>query len=419
MQLSKFGQKFTARSGILQLMDDLGEALASGSEDTIMLGGGNPSYIPQVQRYFHQQMANILEDEATFKRMIGNYAAPQGEIAFIEALAKLFRREYGWDIGPKNIALANGSQSAFFMLFNMFAGDFADGSHKKILLPLAPEYIGYADAGLTNDFFVARKPDFEYIDAHTFKYHINFDAISVGDDIGAICVSRPTNPTGNVLTEDEIEKLTALAESHNIPLMIDNAYGTPFPSIIFNDVAPVWNKNTILSMSLSKLGLPAARTGIVVANEEIIRAIASINAVTNLTPGSMGAILALDLFESGEIIQMSQEVVKPYYQQKAENAAAYIKKQLGDVDFYVHKPEGAIFLWLWFKGMSITSQTLYERLKARDVIIVPGHYFFPGLQEEWQHKYECIRVSYAQDEATVKRGLDIIAEEVRRAYREG
>ena len=75
-------------------MHDLGEALASGSEDTIMLGGGNPAYIPQVQRYFHRQMADILEDEATFKRMIGNYAAPQGEITFIEALAKLLRREF-------------------------------------------------------------------------------------------------------------------------------------------------------------------------------------------------------------------------------------------------------------------------------------------------------------------------------------
>jgi len=37
-----------------------------------------------------------------------------------------------------------------------------------------------------------------------FKYHVDFSQLQPGDDIGALCVSRPTNPTGNVLTEDEI-----------------------------------------------------------------------------------------------------------------------------------------------------------------------------------------------------------------------
>lgn len=48
-----------------------------------------------------------------------------------------------------------------------------------------------------------------------------------------ICVSRPTNPTGNVITDEELLKLDALANQHGIPLVIDNAYGVPFPGIIF------------------------------------------------------------------------------------------------------------------------------------------------------------------------------------------
>ena len=39
-------------------------------------------------------------------------------------------------------------ESAFFYLFNMLAGEFSDGTMGRILLPLAPEYIGYADQGL-------------------------------------------------------------------------------------------------------------------------------------------------------------------------------------------------------------------------------------------------------------------------------
>ncbi|MCB0180850.1 MAG: valine--pyruvate transaminase, partial [Anaerolineae bacterium] len=74
------------------------------------------------------------------------------------------------------------------------------------------------------------------------------------------------------------------------------------------------------------------------------------------------------------------------------------------------------FVWLWFKDLPITSQTLYERLKQQGVLVVPGEYFFPGLQEEWAHKYECIRVNYALDNDIVRRGISIIADEVKKAY---
>jgi len=66
--------------------------------------------------------------------------------------------------------------------------------------------------------------------------------------------------------------------------------------------------------------------------------------------------------------------------------------------------------------LPITSEALYQRLKARDVLVIPGEHFFPGLTEPWKHRHECIRVSYAQDQQTVERGIAIIAEEVRAAY---
>lgn len=50
-------------------------------------------------------------------------------------------------------------------------------------------------------------------------------------------MSRPTNPTGNVITDEELIKLDALAHQHGVPLVIDNAYGVPFPGIIFSDAS--------------------------------------------------------------------------------------------------------------------------------------------------------------------------------------
>lgn len=418
MQFSKIGEKFTAPCGINQLMEDLGNAVA-GNDAAIMLGGGNPSHIPAVQARFRERMARILANGDEFEHLIGDYDPPGGNPAFRTAVAELLNKTYGWPVSAANIALTNGSQTAFFYLFNMLAGRFPDGTHKKILLPLAPEYIGYVDAGIDEDIFVAHRPQFQFLDEHTFKYRVDFDALDIDDSISAICVSRPTNPTGNVLTNSEVEKLRRLARRHDIPLIIDNAYGAPFPGIIFEDIEPVWDEQIVLCLSLSKLGLPGLRTGIIVAREEIAKAIAGMNAIVSLAPVSAGAGLALDLVRSGEILQISRELIRPFYVERAAAAVEWVWEALTGTPFYLHKPEGAFFFWLWFKDLPISSAQLYERLKRRGVLIVPGHYFYPGLPELWAHKNECIRMNYTQDEAKVREGIRIIGEEVKRAYREG
>jgi valine--pyruvate aminotransferase len=418
MRFSSFGEKFTAHTGILQLMDDLGNAVAGG-KDIIMLGGGNPSHIPSVQREFRQRMHDILQNGDEFEHLIGDYDPPAGNPGFREDIAALLNKLYGWPISSKNIALTNGSQTAFFYLFNLFGGRNAQGELKKILLPLAPEYIGYVDAGIEEDMFVANKPQFQFLDEHRFKYRVDFDTIHIDDSISAICVSRPTNPTGNVLTNNEIEKLRALARKHDIPLIIDNAYGAPFPGIIFEEVTPVWDEQIVLCLSLSKLGLPGIRTGIIVANERIASAISSLNAIVSLAPTSIGAGMVQDMVRSGDIISISREQILPYYRDLAQTAEEWVWESMGNTPFYLHKPEGAFFFWLWFKNLPIGCGDLYSRLKQRGVVVVPGQYFFPGLNEPWDHKGQCIRMNYTAGEDKVRQGIQIIGEEVRRAYASG
>ena len=416
MQFSSFSERFMGSAGILQLMQDLGEAMASGGEDVCMLGGGNPASIPEVNDYLHERMQVILDEPGRFAQVIGNYDSPQGEQRFINALVELLRREYGWDISSRNVALTAGSQAAFFMLFNLFGGRCPDGSHRRILLPMIPEYIGYSDVGITQPLFRAIKPSIEYPADHRFKYHVDFDALHIDDDVGAICVSRPTNPTGNVLTDSEIDRLHKMARQHDVPLIIDNAYGQPFPDIIFKEAKLPWSEQIILCLSLSKMGLPAVRTGIIIAAEPVIQAITGMNAILQLANGSIGPALAETMTESGDIIRLSRDVINPYYRQRSEQAQAWFDEALTGVDYYIHEPEGAIFLWLWFPGLPISCDELYRRLKERGVLVISGHHFFPGLDEDWPHQHECIRVSYAQSPDAVKRGIEIIAEEVKKAF---
>lgn len=413
MAFSQFGDKFTQHSGISRLMEDMGEGLRTPG--TIMLGGGNPAQIPAINDYFSQLLLQMHQD-GKLNEALCNYDGPRGKALLLEALATLLREELGWPVTPQNIALTNGSQSAFFYLFNLFAGRRADGSKKRVLFPLAPEYLGYADAGLEADLFISAKPNIELLPEGQFKYHVDFDHLPLNEETGLICVSRPTNPTGNVITDHELLQLDALAQQHGVPLLIDNAYGVPFPGIIFSEARPLWNPNTILCMSLSKLGLPGARCGIIVADESTIGAIGNMNGIISLAPGSIGPAIATEMIVRGDLLRLSQEVIKPFYQAKVSETIAIIRRYIGEDRCLIHKPEGAIFLWLWFRDLPISTEALYQRLKARGVLMVPGHFFFPGLEQAWPHTHQCMRMNYVPDSDKIERAVQILAEELENAW---
>jgi len=393
--------------------------LAEGGDKVRMLGGGQPAHIPELDALWRQRMAQICGSPGQLEQMLGNYDPPAGNPVFRQAIADLFRRQFGWKITDRNVAITMGGQTAFFFLFNSLAGQFSDGRQKKILLPLVPEYIGYANQSVGGDMFRSVKPTIEMVGPHEFKYHVDFDALRITDDIAAICVSRPTNPTGNVLTDTEVNRLVELAQQHSIPLLIDNAYGAPFPNAIFTEVTPLWNENIILTLSLSKLGLPATRTGIVIARESMIDSIASMTSIIGLANTNIGQAIVTPLVQSGEILRLSNEVVQPYYAQKSRQAQEFVREFFDDsLPYRIHRSEGAFFLWMWFEGLPITAQELYRRLKQRNVLVVPGDYFFFGTDDDqWRHRQECLRVSFSMPDDIVRDGFRVIAEEVAKAYR--
>jgi valine--pyruvate aminotransferase len=282
---------------------------------------------------------------------------------------------------------------------------------------MVPEYIGYADQSVTRGMFTARRAKVEHVGPHRFKYRLDLDALDIGRDVAALCVSRPTNPTANVLTDDELRKLSALAKRRGAYLIVDNAYGAPFPNILFRDTKPVFGEHVINSFSLSKLGLPGTRTGIIVASKEIVRRVAGMNAVSILATNSIGQALTEPLFASDDILRLGRDVIQPYYLERQRFILQCIEESFPpDLDYHVHECEGAFFLWLWLRGLPIHVRELYERLKRRKVLVLAGHFFFPGYDEPWRHKQECLRLSYVQPPDVVRRGVRILADEVRKAY---
>ncbi len=53
---------------------------------------------------------------------------------------------------------------------------------------------------------------------------------------------------------------------------------------------------------------------------------------------------------------------------------------------------------------------------TKGVYIIPGQHFYPGLEDDWRHRHECIRLNYAAADGDVEQGINIIAELARSLY---
>lgn len=410
--LSQFGQRLGAESGIVSLMEDLGEAL-NVNRDMLFLGGGNPASVPAFEQRVGRHLAALVDDPLGLRKLLGVYQSPRGSEEFLELLAEFLREQMGWPVGVENLALSNGSQSAFFLIMNMLAGTRGDGSTGQICLPLMPEYLGYRDQGISANMFRGVRPEIELLGVDSFKYKVDFQRLEITPDTAALCVSRPTNPTGNVITDDEMAHLNALSLEHGIPLIVDCAYGAPFPNIVYEPVEHRWRSNNIFVLSLSKLGLPGVRTGIVVAEPAFIERFIRANTILCLANGNLGPALGASLLRHEDLRALCATELLPFYEAQRLTMFQLLRTRLHGLNYRVHKSEGAFFVWLWLPDLSISSTALYQRLKARSVLVMAGEHFFFGLDEHWAHTEQCIRLNFCQPEAVIDQALTILADELR------
>ncbi|EMF79721.1 aminotransferase, class I/II domain protein [Leptospira weilii serovar Topaz str. LT2116] len=158
--------------------------------------------------------------------------------------------------------------------------------------------------------------------------------------------------------------------------------------------------------SLSKLGLPGVRTGFVLGDSKTIAMLRKANSVINLTSASPGQFIALDLFRSGRWKDLCEKVILPFYHKKSVFAQEVILKNWSSkVDYRIHQSEGAFFLWIWVKNLSLPVNDLYPILKKAGVIIVPGETFFPGADPNWSHRQECFRLSFVRENKEIEEGI--------------
>ena len=409
--LTQFGDQMSRLTGVRAIMKDIIETLRAGAgQEFINLSAGNPVILPEVEQLWRDCTAELLAS-SEYGEVVCRYGSSQGYQPLIEAVIQDFNQRYGLQLGDRNILITPGSQSLYFYAANALGGYTTDGKLKQIVLPLSPDYTGYGGVSLVPEALLAYKPTLE-IDApaHRFKYRPDFNQLQINEQTGCVLFSRPCNPTGNVLSDDEVQKLAALAASYNVPVLIDSAYGPPFPALNFTEMTPVFGENVVHCMSLSKAGLPGERIGIALGSEPIIQILESFQTNLCIHSSRYGQAIAARAIASGALAEIATQVIRPYYQNKFTVVETTLDQAMPkDLPWFLHRGEGAIFAWLWLQDLPITDWELYQQLKQVGVIVVPGSSFFPGLREDWSHTQQCLRISLTATDQEIVTGMQRLA----------
>ena len=417
--LSQLGVEMSRLSGVRAIMKDIIETLRAGGDRAfINLSAGNPVILPEVEQLWRDCTADLLASP-DYGEVVGRYGASQGYQPLIDAIVEDFNQRYGLSLTDRNVLITPGSQSLYFYAANAFGGHTATGALRQIVLPLSPDYTGYGGVTLTPEALIAYKPELEIDRAtHRFKYRPDFSQLQITETTGCVIFSRPCNPTGNVLNDDEVSKIVTLAAAHDVPVLIDSAYAPPFPALNFTEMTPRFGGNVLHCMSLSKAGLPGERIGIAIGDESLIHVLECFQTNLCIHSPRYGQAIAARAIRSGRLAEISETVIRPFYQQKIAIVEATLDREMPpDLPWFLHRGEGAIFAWLWLQDLPITDWEFYQKLKDVDVIVVPGSTFFPGLREDWPHKQQCLRISLTGSDRDIETAMQRLAQLAEAVYR--
>lgn len=416
--LTQIGVQMSKLTGVRAIMKDIIETLqAGGGKEFINLSAGNPLILPEVEQLWRDCTAQLL-DSSEYGEVVCRYGSSQGYGSLISAIANDFNRRYKLNLSDRNILITPGSQTLYFYAANAFGGYTSSGTLKQIVLPLSPDYTGYGGVSLVPEALIAYKPTLDIdASAHQFKYRPDFSQLKITENTGCVICSRPCNPTGNVLTDEEVKKIAALAAPYDVPVLIDSAYAPPFPALNFTEMTPVFGDNILHCMSLSKVGLPGERIGIAIGDEKLIQVLESFQTNMCIHPSRYGQAIAARAINSGALADIATQVIRPFYRSKFSVLETTLDQAMPkDLPWFLHRGEGAIFAWLWFKDLPISDWEFYQQLKQVGVIVVPGNSFFPGLREDWLHKQQCVRISLTASDNEIVEGMQRLAKVAQQVY---
>jgi aspartate/methionine/tyrosine aminotransferase len=224
-------------------------------------------------------------------------------------------------------------------------------------------------------------------------------------DTEVVLVTNPGNPTGSVLTGEEMDEVVAVARRAGAWLVADEIYRG---AELDGELTPTfWGRydKLVVTSGLSKaFGLPGLRIGWMVAPPKLIEKLWIRHDYITLTPGALSerlAALAMEPSRRDEILARTRGILRRNLPVLEEWIDSH-----GDLFDYVRPSAGAIACLKY--DLPVRSTALVDRIREeQSVLLVPGDQFGMG-------KY--IRIGYGSDVEHTIKGLARVGETLARFH---
>ena len=323
-----------------------------------------------------------------------NYSPALGIMPLREAIAEHYRSWYDVDVPAERIAVTTGSSGAFVLNF-LAAFDPGDRvalarpgypAYRNILASLGVEVVDL-DCGPEARF----QPSPEQLDAE----------VAANGPIKGLMLASPANPTGTMVSGDQLAALTDWCERNSVQLISDEIYH----GIIFEQpgvsALELSSEAAVVSSFSKYWGMPGWRLGWTVLPEYLVEPVSRLAGNVALCPPHGSQLAAVEAF-SAESMEFAESQLADYAAARrlvldALDELGWGRVAPSDGAFYVYAHLGE-----HLNTYDDAAAYCTALLEQAGVAVVPGMDFDPVNGHQW------VRLSLAPGSAAVAEGLDRI-----------
>lgn len=367
-------------------LNEKAEAMEKAGRSVIRMCVGEPDF--DTPECINRASCRALEAGRT------HYTHSLGVLELRQAIADDYRTRYGVTVDPANIAVTQGTSPAMLALFSTIL------EHGDGVITSDPCYACY------DNFINFAGGEAVKVPVHEddgFQYRVSAirKALEEHDNVKAIMINSPANPTGTLLSEERMRAIAALAEERDIWVVSDEIYHGLVYEGKEHSIIEYTDKAFVLNGFSKAYAMTGWRLGYLIAPPDFMRVLQNLCQnffISANTMAQWGGVAAL------REAQPDVERMRATYDKRR----VYLIRRLKDMGFVLkNEPTGAFYVLVnarrqaeRFGGSSL--DLAYDLLEKTGVAVTPGIDFGQGAEG-------FIRFSYATSMANIEEGMDRLA----------
>ena len=333
------------------------DVMAKSFDDVINLSLGDPDLIT------HPLIIEKSYEDA--KAGHTKYTDFRGDPELRAEICNFYKEEYDMDVKDEEVFVCASACLGMYLALEAIVDD---GDEVILQAPYFTPYPQQVE--------LARGIPVELPTCEEEDFQIDTDRLEalITERTKAIVINSPSNPTGNCLTRETMEKIARIAEKYDLIVISDDIY-TSFsyerPFIPFGSL-PGMRERTIILNSFSKnFTMTGWRVGNIIAPDYIIKTIQQINENVVFTAPSISQRAAIHALRHRKEVQ--PEMIEEY--RKRMYYAAERINQIPKMHV-IYPPKGSFYLFINIKDTGLTSQEAADViLREAHVLTLPGNAF--------------------------------------------